>query len=134
LTLENLELNDLREIAIIYENDFFEFAELVLKIMYGIDKMVKNRISKPTINGLAGNFSNICGEKVNKHMILSIAKKRGLNGNDTIDFNKGDERRYEPPVFGQKVPWYINAVIQNKGYDVDMLNGFAGRSFTRIDS
>ena len=102
--MENLELNDLREIAIIYENDFFEFAELVLKIMYGIDKMVKNRISKPTINGLAGNFSNICGEKVNKHMILSIAKKRGLNGNDTIDFNKGDERRYEQPVFGQKVP------------------------------
>ena len=102
--MENLELNDLREIAIIYENDFFEFAELVLKIMYGIDKMVKNRISKPTINGLAGNFSNLCGEEVNKHMILSIAKKRGLNGGDIIDFNKGDERRYEQPVFGQKVP------------------------------
>ena len=102
--MENLELNDLREIAIIYENDFFEFAKVVLKIMYGIEKMGKNRISKPTINGLAGNFSNICGEKINKHMILSIAKKRGLNGNDTIDFNKGDERRYEHPVFGQKVP------------------------------
>ena len=104
MTLENLELNDLREIAIIYENDFFEFAKVVLKIVYGIEKMDKNIISKPTINGLAGNFSNICGGKVNKHMILSIAKKRGLNGNDTIDFNKGDERRYEPPVFGQKVP------------------------------
>lgn len=101
--MENLELNDLREIAIIYENDFFEFAKVVLKIVYGIEKMDKNIISKPTINGLAGNFSNICGEKVNKHMILSIAKKRGLNGNDTIDFNKGDERRYEPPIIGQKV-------------------------------
>ena len=107
--MENLELNDLRGITFFYENDFCEFAELVLKIMYGIDKMGKNRISKPTINGLAGNFSNICGEKVNKHMILSIAKKRGLNGNDTIDFNKGDERRYEQPVFGQKVSWNINA-------------------------
>ena len=134
MTLENLELNDLRGITFFYENDFFECAKVVLKIVYGIEKMDKNIISKPTINGLAGNFSNICGEKVNKHMILSIAKKRGLNGNDTIDFNKGDERRYEQPVFGQKVPWNINAVIQNKGYDVDMLNGFAGRSFTRIDS
>ena len=64
MTLENLELNDLRGITFFYENDFFEFAELVLKIMYGIDKMGKNIISKPTINGLAGNFSNICGEKV----------------------------------------------------------------------
>ena len=101
--MENLELNDLRGITIIYENDFFEFAELVLKIMYEIDKTVKNRISKPTINGLVGNFSDICGEKVNKHMILSIAKKRGLNGGDIIDFNKGDERRHEQPVFGQKL-------------------------------
>ena len=101
--MENIELNNLRGITIFYENDFFDLAEVVLKIMYGIDKMVKNRTSKPTINGLAGNFSNICGEKVNKNMILAIAKKRGLNGNDTIDFNKGDERRYERPVFGQKV-------------------------------
>jgi len=75
MTLKYLELNDLRGITIFYKNDFFDFAEVVLKIMYGIDKMVKNRISKPTINGLAGNFSNICGEKVNKHMILAIAKK-----------------------------------------------------------
>ena len=74
--MENLELNDLREISFFYENDFFEFSELVLKIMYGIDKMGKNIIAKPTINGLAGDFSNISGEKVNKHMILSIAKKR----------------------------------------------------------
>jgi len=33
MTLKYLELNDLRGITIFYKNDFFDFAEVVLKIL-----------------------------------------------------------------------------------------------------
>ena len=46
----NLELEKLRGITVAYENDLYEFAEVVLKIMYATDKMSRNTISKPTIN------------------------------------------------------------------------------------
>jgi len=103
MTLETLELNKLRGISIVYENDLYEFAGVVLKITYGVVKMGRKTISKPTINGLVKYYSMICGQKLTQNKILDITKKSGLDGNDTIDFNKGDKRRYEPPRIGSKV-------------------------------
>ena len=100
---ENIELNKLKGITVAYENDFFEFATLVLKILYATDKIDgNNTISKPTINGLARNYSIICGYKISQNKILSIAEKNGFDGNDSIDFDMGDHRRYESPKIGSK--------------------------------
>ena len=103
MILENIELGKLRGITVAYEDDLYEFAEVVLKIMYSTDKMGRNTISKPTINGLARDYSMICGEKISQNQILDIAKKNGLDGNDGVDFDKGDKRRYEPPKIGLKI-------------------------------
>ena len=75
MTLETLELNKLLGISIVYENDLYEFAELVLKIMYSVDKMGRKTISKPTLNGLVQYYSMICGQKLTQNKILDVAKK-----------------------------------------------------------
>jgi len=98
---ENIELNKLKGINLAYDNDLYEFAELVLRINYAIDKRGKT-ISKPTINGLARDYSMVCGQKITQNEIVNIAEKNGLDANEAIDFNKGDKRRNEPPKIGQK--------------------------------
>ncbi len=57
-------------------------------------------ISRPTINGLSKQYSWICGEKITSDQIIKIATHHGLKGNDTIDFDKTDKRRYVPPKIG----------------------------------
>lgn len=92
---ENIELKKLRGITIAYENDLYDFAELVLKIMHSTDKLSRNTVSKPTINGLARDYSSICGGKVSEYEIINIVMKHRLDGNNAIDFDIGDDRRYK---------------------------------------
>jgi hypothetical protein len=65
-------------------------------------QLSRNIISRPTIHGLAAKYSWICGEKISSDQIVEIVKQSGLNGNDTIDFDKNDKRRFIPPKIGSK--------------------------------
>ncbi len=97
-----IELSKLTGIKIFYKNDLYEFAKVVLNIMDASDRIKGSTISKPTIHGLAKYYSLICGEKINSDQIVEIAKQYGLNGNDGIDFDKDDKRRYMLPKIGSK--------------------------------
>ena len=101
---DSLELSKLIGIKIIYENDLYEFAKVVLNIMDASDKMNSgtNTISRPTINGLSQKYSWICGEKVTADQIIKIVTQHGLKGNDSIDFDKNDKRRYIRPRIGSR--------------------------------
>jgi hypothetical protein len=56
-----IEIDHFRGINIIFENDFYELALVMLKIMDGMQSH-RNVISRPTINGVASKYSLICGE------------------------------------------------------------------------
>ena len=99
---DHIELNALIGIKIFYENDLYEFAKVVLNIMDASDKIKGSTISRPTIHGLAKYYSWICGEKISSDQVVEIAKQSGLNGNDAIDFDKNDKRRYMPPKIGSR--------------------------------
>ena len=101
---DDCELSKLIGIKILYENDLYEFAKVVLNIMDASDKMANgtNTISRPTINGLSKKYAWICNEKITPDQILKIVMQHGLEGNDTIDFDKNDKRRYVPPKIGTK--------------------------------
>ncbi|MEA3416633.1 MAG: hypothetical protein U9R02_10860 [Thermodesulfobacteriota bacterium] len=98
------ELSKLRGIKILYENDLYEFAKIVLNIMDASDKMNvgTKTISRPTINGLSKKYSWICGDKITSDQIIKIVMQHGLKGNDSIDFDENDERRYVSPKIGTK--------------------------------
>lgn len=100
---ERIELKKLRGITIACENDLYDFAKVVLKIMHTTDKLSGNTISKPTINGLARDYSTICGQKISQDEVINIVKKHGLEGNQAIDFDKEDERRHKPLKFGETI-------------------------------
>ena len=97
-----IEVSKLKGIKIFYENDLYDFAKLVLNIMDASDRYKGSSISKPTINGIANYYSWICGEKISSDQIVEIANQYGLNGNDEIDFDKNDKRRYMQPKIGSR--------------------------------
>ena len=90
-----IEVDYFRGLNILYENDFYELALSVLKIM---DKARTNEniSSRPTINGVAKYYSSICGDKFDTEEILRIVKnhlKNDVTGNETIDFDISSARQ-----------------------------------------
>jgi len=98
-----LELSKLLGIKVVYENDLYELAKLTLNIMDATGRMSGNNISKPTINGLAGNFSMISSQDISSNQVIEVAKQNGLHGNDVVDFDRGDKRRFVPQKIGSKI-------------------------------
>lgn len=98
-----LEVSKLRGINVVYENDLYELARLVLNIMDATGKINGNGISKPTINGLAGYYSMISNQTISSKQVIEVAKKNGLHGNDGIDFDRGDKRRFIPKKIGSTI-------------------------------
>ena len=90
-----IEAGYFRGLNILYENDFYELALVMLKIMDEAQTN-KNISSRPTINGVAKFYSYICGDKFDSEQIAKIVKKHfksELSGNETIDFDKSSERQ-----------------------------------------
>ena len=78
--LEYIDISQLKGIRVLYENDFYELAKLVIKIKNAHDKIKGNVISRPTINGLAKIYHNIIGYDydMDSDRILQIIKKNGI--------------------------------------------------------
>ena len=90
-----IEVGYFQGLNILYENDFYELALILLKIM---DKAQtnKNISSRPTINGVAKYYSYICGDKFDSEEIVRIVKnhlKNDVTGNETIDFDISSARQ-----------------------------------------
>ena len=111
-----LELSRLLGIKIVYENDLYELAKLTLNIMDATGRMSGNYISKPTINGLASNYSMIIGQAISPNQVIEAAKQNGLYGNYGIDFDRGDKKRFVPKKIGSIICWnYFVGLADFKG-------------------
>ena len=78
----------LRGITILYENDLYELANIVLQIMSAADKLSETGIiSRPTINGLAKQYSFLCSGKIDSAWISESIAKHGLDMGDIIEFD-----------------------------------------------
>jgi hypothetical protein len=81
-------LSRLRGITILYEDDLYELANIVLKIMVATDKLSDIGImSRPTINGLAKQYSFLCSGKIDSERIGESIVKHGLDLGDIIEFD-----------------------------------------------
>ena len=81
-------ISRLRGITILYRDDLYELANIVLKIMGATDKLLEGVVmSKPTINGLAKHYSFLCSGKIDSERIGEIIVKHGLAMGDIIEFD-----------------------------------------------
>ena len=79
----------LRGITILYENDLYELANIVLKITSAADKLSGIGImSTPTINGLAKQYSFLSSGKIDSERISESIVKHGLDLGDIIEFDR----------------------------------------------
>ncbi len=90
-----IEIDYFRGINILFENDFYELALVMLKIMDGMQSY-ENVISRPSINGVASQYSFICGGKIDSKHIVDIVQNHlnnDIDGNETIDFDQSSNRQ-----------------------------------------
>jgi hypothetical protein len=81
-------ISRLRGITILYENDLYELANIVLKITNAADKLSGiGIVSRPTINGLAKQYSFLCSGKVASERISENIVEHGLDLGDIIEFD-----------------------------------------------
>jgi hypothetical protein len=86
---KSINLSELKGIKVLYENDFYELAKVVIKINAANDKVKGNIESRPTINGLATIYSYIIidNHDWNSERILSIVKNHGIQEGLPINFD-----------------------------------------------
>jgi hypothetical protein len=80
-----VEVSRLRGIKILYEDDLYELANIVLKIMDAIDNLSGGVISRPTINGLVKQYSFLCSDQIHPEQVVDIIAKHGLDIGDIIE-------------------------------------------------
>src|SRR5436305_13512821 len=83
-----VEVSRIRGIKILYEDDLYELANVVLKIMDATDKLSEGAvISRPTIDGLTKHYCSLCNGKIDSERIVEIIVKHGLGIGDVIEFD-----------------------------------------------
>ena len=90
MTNEYLDIEQLKGIKILYENDFYEYAKVVIKIMnaYGDFQKQQGKIvgkARPTVYGLARKFANTADIYFSDQYVLDILEKQGLSGGEVLD-------------------------------------------------
>jgi hypothetical protein len=83
-----VEVSRLRGITILYEDDLYELATIVLKIMSATDKLSEGVVrSRPTVTGLAKQYSLLCNGNIDSEGIGEILVKHGLDIGAIIEFD-----------------------------------------------
>src|SRR4051812_39595517 len=80
-----VEVSRLRGINILYEDDLYELATIVLKIMDATDSRSGGVISRPTIHGLVKQYSFLCSDQIRPEQVVDIIVKHGLAIGDIIE-------------------------------------------------
>ncbi|MBN2089850.1 hypothetical protein JW964_09555 [candidate division KSB1 bacterium] len=88
--IPSIGLSKLKGINILYENDFYELALLVIKMNEASDKRRGNIESRPTVFGLARIYFDIIGNTgyLDLDDILNIIKKHSLPENMSVDYDQ----------------------------------------------
>jgi hypothetical protein len=83
-----VKISRLRGIKILCEDDLYELAHIVLKIMDATSKLSEGGVtSRPTINGLAKYYCFLCNGKIDSARIVEIIVTHGLDMGDVIEFD-----------------------------------------------
>jgi len=96
---EQISVEALRKVCILYEGDIYELAQLLLKINDARDKET-NTISRDTVNGLAAVYRTLADIELDR--ILGVLEKHGLplgatveHANDSHSQNRsGKKKKY----------------------------------------
>ncbi len=90
--IEYTDIEQLKGIKIFYENDFYQYAKIVIKIMDAHDEFQRNQnqnnttgISRPTIYGLARRFATTADSYFPEKYVLNILKKHGFTGKEVLN-------------------------------------------------
>lgn len=86
-------IDRLKGIKILYEDDFFEYAEVVIKIMdaYGDFQRAQGKIAgvaRPTVYGLARKFASTANIYFSEKYVLDILKEHGFSGKEVLDIKE----------------------------------------------
>jgi len=87
------DIEQLRGIKILYKDDFYEYAKVVIKIMdaYGTYQREKGEYTgtaRPTVYGLARKFASTANIYFSEKYVLDILEKHGLTGKEVLDFKE----------------------------------------------
>jgi len=84
------DIERLRGIKILYEDDFYEYAKVVIKIMdaYGVHQRKRGEYigtARPTVYGLARRFASTANLYFSDKYVLDILKEHGFSGKEMLN-------------------------------------------------
>lgn len=86
----HVDISQLKGISILYPDDFYEYAKVIIKIMDASGDFQRKHgihagIARPTIYGLARKFAATAGIDLSEKYVLDILKKRGFSTREALD-------------------------------------------------
>ncbi len=84
-----VDIEELKGIKIFYEDDFYEYAKVVIKIMHAYGEFQRNQgkiagIARPTIYGLSRQFASTANIYFSEEYIHTIMKKHKFSGREVL--------------------------------------------------
>ncbi len=88
--MEIVDINRLKDMKILYKNDFYQYAKVVIKMMDAYDHFERKQgktvgMTRPTIYGLARKFATTANIYFSDQYVLDILKKHGFSGKEMLD-------------------------------------------------
>ncbi len=88
--LNYTDIEKLRGIKILYEDDFYEYAKVVIKIMDGYGMYQREQgeyigTARPTVYGVARKFASTANLYFSGKYVLDILKKHGFTGKEVLN-------------------------------------------------
>ena len=85
-----VDISRLKGIKILYQDDFYEYAKVAVKIMdaYGDFQRKQGKIAgiaRPTVYGLARKFASTADLYFPEKYVLEILEKHGFSGKEVLD-------------------------------------------------
>ncbi len=90
---EYLDVSKLMGISILYPNDFYEFATVVVKMMDAYGHFQRSQginagIARPTVYGLARKFASTANIYFSADYVLERLKEHGLSTREILDLEE----------------------------------------------
>lgn len=86
-------IDELKGVKIFYENDFYEYAKVVIQIMDAYEAFQKSQgkyigTRRPTVHGLAKRFARTADDYFSAKYVHNILEEYGFTGKEVLDIKK----------------------------------------------
>ena len=82
---DKISVSKLKNLGVLFEDDLYDFANLMLKIYDAKDKGT-NTVTRDTVTGLVNGYALIA--RINPNQVLAVIKKNKLPLGSTIEHDK----------------------------------------------